>query len=390
MRRAAALALAIAFMVPVAVRGASDATTRGYQAFAAGDFAGALADFQQSLAQDGKSFDAYFGAGQAALYANDLRAASEYLDAAAALADRTKSPLVAGLLQEIRMRVRMQQARPLTAPVTIAMAAVDPLPLFSVLVNGRHAYFMLDTGAPNLVVDPDFAKELGLTLRGGFTGTFAGGRHATVRSTVVPSFQIGGVTLHNMEASAIPTRPIPFFGDKRVDGIIGTIFLSQFLATVDYPHGNLILRPRSDSAAFERSIGPDATSVPFWYVPDHYLFARGDVNVLTDRLFLVDSGLAGGGFSPTQATVADAYIGLDEIHTGTGVGGGGPVAVIPFTLNKLCLGTACRSGVRGLYTPSGSPLQNFPFRAAGIISHQFLEHFAWTIDFDAMRMVLQP
>jgi len=26
---------------------------------------------------------------------------------------------------------------------------------------------------------------------------------------------------------------------------------------------------------------------------------------------------------------------------------------------------------------------------AGIVSHQFLEHFAWTIDFDAMRMVLQ-
>lgn len=365
------------------------ALAQGNAAFAAGDFAGALADYRASIAQNGKTFAAYFGAAQAALYANDLRTATEYLDAAQVLADPKQAAPVKVLLAEVRSRISMQNAQPISRTVSIPMAAVDPLPLFSVQVNGRQAYFMLDTGAPNLVIDPNFAKELGLTMTGGFTGTFAGGKHAVVRDVLVPTFRIGGVTLHNVESSAIPTRPIPFFGEKRVDGIIGTIFLSQFLATIDYPNARLVLRPRSMSAAFEASLAPNATAIPFWYVPDHFLLARGSVNALNDQLFLVDSGMAGGGFGPSQQTVENANIGLDEIRTGTGVGGGGTVTIIPFTLDRLCLGTACRANVHGLYTPQGSPLQNFPFRVAGIVSHQFLEHFAWTIDFDAMRMVLQ-
>ncbi len=365
------------------------ALARGDQAFAAGDFATALADYRQSLSQDGKSFAAYFGAGQAALYANDVRAAAEYLDGAQILADAKQAGAVKMLLAELKSRVRIQQTQVLSRIISVPMTVVDPLPLVSVQVNGRQAYFLLDTGAPNLIIDPDFAKELGLKLQGGFTGTFAGGRQATVRSTVVPTFRIGSLTLHNVASSAVATRPIPFFGEKRVDGIIGTIFLSQFLTTVDYPNGRIIFRPRSASASFEQTVGTAATIVPFWYVPDHFLIARGSVNALADQLFLVDSGLAGGGFMPTQETVGAANIGLDEIHTGTGVGGGGRVAIIPFTLDRLCLGTACVPNVRGLYTPEGSPLGIFPFKVAGIISHDFLKHYAWTIDFDAMRMVLQ-
>jgi hypothetical protein len=365
------------------------ALSRGDQAFAAGDFATALADYRQSLSQESKSFAAYFGAGQAALYANDIRSAAEYLDGAQVLADTKQAGLVKLLLAELRSRVRAQQTHVLSQTVTVPMTVVDPLPLISVQVDGRQAYFMLDTGAPNLVIDPDFAKELGLKLQGGFSGTFAGGKHATVRSTVVPVFRIGTLTLHNVASSAVATRPIPFFGEKRVDGIIGTVFLSQFLTTVDYPNGRIILRPRSASASFEQTVGAGATIVPFWYVPDHFLIARGSVNALADQLFLVDSGLTGGGFMPTQETVGAANIGLDEIHTGTGVGGGGRVALIPFTLDRLCLGTACVPNVRGLYTPEGSPLGIFPFKVAGIISHDFLKHYAWTIDFDAMRMVLQ-
>lgn len=365
------------------------ALSSGEAAFAAGDFGAALADYRQSIAQDGKTFAAYFGAGQAALYANDLHAASEYLDGAQVLANARQSGAVRILLAEVRARIRVQQGHPISQTVTVPMTVVDPLPLISVQVKGRQAYFMLDTGAPDIVIDPDFAKDLGLKLQGGSTGTFAGGKHAIVRTTVLPAFQMGALTLHNVAASSSPTRPIPFFGDKRVDGIIGTIFLSQFLTTVDYPNGRLVLRPRAASATFESGLGANATVVPFWYVPDHYLIARGDVNVLKGQLFLVDSGLAGGGFMPTQETVGVANIGLDEIHTGTGVGGGGRVVIIPFTLNQLCLGTACVPNVRGLYTPEGSPLSIFPFKVAGIISHDFLKHYAWTIDFDAMRMVLQ-
>jgi len=144
------------------------ALSRGDQAFAAGNFTAALADYRQSLSQDGKSFAAYFGAGQAALYANDIRSAAEYLNGAQVLADAKQAGLVKLLLAELRSRVRAQQTHVLSQTVTVPMTVVDPLPLISVQVDGRQAYFMLDTGAPNLVIDPDFAKELGLKLQGGF------------------------------------------------------------------------------------------------------------------------------------------------------------------------------------------------------------------------------
>ncbi len=366
---------------------------QGDSAFAAGDFTTALAAYRQTLTADPNSFPANFGAAQIALYENNVQDAARYLNAAQRLSNPSQVPQIARLVGEVEARFRAQHAADaLHLPpqgVSVPMAAVDPLPLFSVQVDGRQVYFLLDTGAPNFVIDPDFAKELGLWVQGGQLGTFAGGRRATVRNTTIPTFRIGSLTLHKIAAGVLPTRPLPFFGSKRVDGVIGTIFLSQFLSTVDYPHAQLILRPRSNSAAFERSLGASAVAIPFWYVPDHFLLARGSVNALDNQLLLIDSGLAGGGFMPSQETVGAANIGLDQARAGQGIGGGGAVLVIPFTLDRLCLASVCQADIPGRYTPQGGPFGIFPFKVAGIVSHEFLKHYAWSIDFDAMRMVLQ-
>ncbi|MGB8520109.1 MAG: hypothetical protein WCD38_08080 [Candidatus Tumulicola sp.] len=63
------------------------------------------------------------------------------------------------------------------------------------------------------------------------------------------------------------------------DGIIGAALLRQFLSTLDYRNGRLILRPRSASNEFEAaSRAANATIVPMWLVPDHFIFARAAVN----------------------------------------------------------------------------------------------------------------
>ncbi len=114
----------------IAALALATALAQGNAAFTAGDFAGALTDYRASIAHDGKSFAAYFGAAQAALYANDLRSATEYLDAAQLLADAKQAVPVKVLLGEVQSRIRMQQAQPISRMVSIPMAAVDPLPLF--------------------------------------------------------------------------------------------------------------------------------------------------------------------------------------------------------------------------------------------------------------------
>jgi hypothetical protein len=360
--------------------------------FAAGRLDEAYAGYRSAAAANADSVAAMSDAGRSALFANDLAACRRYLLSALDLPG-AKAGVIQSWLDEADHRAAAaadpDAAKLPAAGIAIPMVDAEPLPLFTATVNGKTGYFMLDTGAPNIVIDPDFAKELGLTLSSGGIGHFAGGRTATVAVTQIQSFSIGGTTLHDQAATVLPTRGIPFFGIKRVDGILGTIFLSHYLATIDYPEKRLVLRPRSASSAWESGVPASATSVPFWYVPDHYLFARGSINGERDVMMLVDSGLAGGGFMPAPSTVTTARIALQDDKAGTGMGGGGSVTVVPFVADRLCLGAACQDSVRGLYTPGGSPFAIFPFAVAGGISHMFLEHYAVTFDFDAMRIVLQ-
>jgi hypothetical protein len=64
------------------------------------------------------------------------------------------------------------------------------------------------------------------------------------------------------------------------------------------------------------------------------------------------------------------------------------VTAVPFVAKSIKVGTAEQPDVRGLYTPEGAP--PFPFAVWGAVSNDFLKHYAYTVDFDAMKIVLAP
>lgn len=132
--------------------------------------------------------------------------------------------------------------------------------MVAVEVNGKPAHFLIDTGGPDIIIDPDFAKEVGATVVDDGVGVFAGGLRATVRRTVVDSFALGGLAVSKQAAGVLPTRGLPFGGKTSIDGVIGTGFLMHFLATIDYGHHALILAPRENVV-----VRPGATSVPMWF-----------------------------------------------------------------------------------------------------------------------------
>ena len=172
--------------------------------------------------------------------------------------------------------------------------------------------------------------------------------------------------------------------------MIGTRLLAHFIATIDYVHGDLVLRARGDSAAVEEdAAATDALVVPMLLVGDHFIFARGRINDGPNGWMLVDTGLAGGGLSPSKAALADSQIALDTAHAGTGVGAGGPVQVVPFTA-AVTLGTRRLERVAGLATPGGDPYGIFPFAMRGAVSHGYFRNVALTFDFPAMRLLMQP
>jgi len=68
----------------------------------------------------------------------------------------------------------------------------EPLPVVSVRVNGgQQVNFFLDTGDSEVLLDTDFARELGVPQFGAVEGTFSGGQHANVQNGRIESLTAG-------------------------------------------------------------------------------------------------------------------------------------------------------------------------------------------------------
>jgi hypothetical protein len=134
----------------------------------------------------------------------------------------------------------------------VTFVKTDPLPVINVRINdGKEVTFFLDTGGSEVTLDTDFAKELGIPQFGAVQGTFSGGQHAEVQLGRVESLTVGDWTIKNVPTAMLPLRQLSEgFGVKHIDGIIGTTLFYHFLTTMDYPHGELVLR-RKDARSLE-------------------------------------------------------------------------------------------------------------------------------------------
>jgi len=273
--------------------------------------------------------------------------------------------------------------------VRVKLVATDPLPLIAARVNGSAPVnFLIDTGASEVILDRDFAREVGATEFGASLGTFAADQKAEVIQAAVDSIVIGECRVSSVPVHLLPTRRFSgLYQDKRVDGVIGTRFLYLFAATVDYPNGELELSqphgadlPKGESAEID---------VPVWLAGDHYLVAEGAVNGRA-MLFFVDTGLAGLSFAAPASTLEIAGIAARPEDRLGGLGGGGAVTALRFSVDELDLGGAVAhqaQGVAGVFPPS---LENkFGFRIGGLISHAFFRPYAVTFDFTRMLLRLR-
>ena len=257
----------------------------------------------------------------------------------------------------------------------------DPLPVVKIRVNGSEPVnFLIDIGGAELIVDSQFAEEIGIEEFG--------------YEPVTEELQLGHGRVERLELSDFVVRNVPVhildirqfsetvFGGLRVDGVIGTVFLYHFLATLDYPRGELILRPHTEEARPQGAI-----VVPFWMAGDHFIVAWGTVSKSRPMLFLVDTGLAGKAFMAPESTLKEVGIVPDESKATEGVTIYGKVKEIPFAIDELTLGEAreCElEGVMGSFRVENK----FGFPIKGLISHQFFRNYALTLDFKGMRLFL--
>ena len=268
----------------------------------------------------------------------------------------------------------------------------DPLPLITVRVNGGdEVTFFIDTGGSEVALDTDFAKELGVPLFGTVQGTFSGGQHAEVQQGRIESLTVGDWTVKNLPVAMLPLRQLSEgLGAKQIDGIIGTTLFYHFLATLDFPHGELVLR-RKNATNLEQVVAASGKSVvvPFWIASDHFMVGWGRVETLPPALLFVDTGLAGAGVKLAESVIKEAGIKLEEDKASAGAGGGGKLKIVPYVVHRLSFGKVQEENVAGIYD-GPFPWENlFGFHLAGMVGHDFFKPYAVTFDFENMRILLE-
>jgi Aspartyl protease/Tetratricopeptide repeat len=268
----------------------------------------------------------------------------------------------------------------------------DPLPLVSVRVNGGdEVTFFIDTGGSEVALDTDFAKELGLPQFGKVQGTFSGGEHADVGQSRIDSLTAGDWTVKNLPVVTLALRQLSAgLGVKRIDGCIGITLFYHFLATLDYPHGELVLRRKTAESREEFAAASSGNvAVPFWIASDHFMVGWGRVEALPPTLLFVDTGLAGAGVKLAEPVIKQAGIKLEEDRAYEGAGGGGKLKIVPYTVRRLSFGDIQEDNVAGLYDGPFPWENTFGFHLAGMVGHDFFKPYAVTFEFDTMQIFLQ-
>ncbi len=269
----------------------------------------------------------------------------------------------------------------------------EPLPVVNVRVNSStEVTFFIDTGGSELLLDTDFAHELGVKSTGSSEGTFSGGQKAKVLSGKVDSLTLGDWTLYNVPVAMLPLRQLSAgFGVKHLDGCVGTNVLYHFLATLDYPHAKLVLRKKTakNLKEFEKATAGKTVAVPIWIASDHFMVAWGQINSTPPALLFIDTGLAGAGVKLGGSMLKAADIKLEEDKASEGAGGGGTLRTVPYVVQQVSLGDIKEENVAGLYDGPFPWENSFGFYLAGMVGHDFFKPYAVTFDFDNMRVLLQ-
>ena len=397
--------------------------------FQAGKFAEAAKLYSQILTQNPKDYSATLQLGRIALLSNRLDDAQKCQETAITLQPENADPKVM-LAETFYRRDDFQKAAAALSGVDVSnnklireqyptlnvamlesfkgqtpyelkgngvstrvkFVKTDPLPLVNVRVNGgKEVTFFIDTGGSEVTLDTNFAKELGVPQFGAVQGTFSGGQHTEVQLGRIESLTLGDWTVKNVPTAMLPLRQLSEgFGVKQIDGIIGTTLFYHFLATMDYPKGELVLRRKTakNLEEFIKSPGKKVT-VPIWMASDHFMVGWGRVETLPPTLLFVDTGLVGAGVKLAESVIKEAGIKLEENKATEGAGGGGTLKIVPYTVHQLSFGDIKEENVPGLYD-GPFPWENmFGFHLAGMVGHDFFKPYAATFDFQNMQIFLQ-
>ena len=259
-----------------------------------------------------------------------------------------------------------------------------------VSVNGSEPlWFIFDTGAGVTCLEMETAKELGVQMKGEIQARGAGEGSVTARFVSGVTLDMGGVELETEQVVALPFGMLePKFG-RRVDGILGYDYISQYVITIDYANEKIRIH---DPETFEYA--GSGTSVPIRIENGHPHLTAKLTPLGRDPIeaeFMVDTGAGGAlGFARPFIEKHDLLATLPKkmLFTGTGGVGGQSSSYVGRIESFELAGYEIESPICGFsqdQSGAGADRHN-----AGLLGGRILERFTVTIDYPGKQMIFEP
>lgn len=216
-----------------------------------------------------------------------------------------------------------QHARVATrSPIVIEAQFAGSTPFIPVQVNGQGPFwFILDTGANSCVLADSLAQVLGLEPLGEGEGSGAGGAigyHKYAPDAAI--FEVGGARCTCEHTISVDFSGQPAIIGRRVDGVLGSDFIAQFVVELDYDQSRVTLHDTTGYTYHGKGVEVPLTfvrRVPYLTaelavggrapVPRRLLIDTGSQDAVDDSLLLtapVLSDAEGGVGLGTRRTVS--------------------------------------------------------------------------------------
>jgi predicted aspartyl protease len=113
-----------------------------------------------------------------------------------------------------------------------------------IMLNGQRLMAMLDTGAPTIMVDADWAIRHGITYHAyEKVGSMGGGRSVQIGIAPMDSLRIAGVHQTGGAMEIGDLKPLSSTAGGPIDALVGADFLSVYAITLDFDNHRIRFQP---------------------------------------------------------------------------------------------------------------------------------------------------
>jgi predicted aspartyl protease len=265
------------------------------------------------------------------------------------------------------------------AAATIPMSLDGTHPSIEVLIDGRTARMVLDTGADQIALSAAAAERLGLKQEAGSTPGFGAAAPISAFKTTIADLSVAGFHQHAQDAYVVP-----FPQEFHYDGVLGTPFLTAFVTTTDYQRRIFTLSPHQACETTR-----DGASIPIRLESGKLLVwaTAGGVS----GWFSVDTG-AGNALTFFAPTVERLRLGdslAPSVQMITGISAGGYTRGALVRLPEVKIGPhAFEQVLAELSLDAQGYFANSPH--AGNLGGELWRRFTVTLDYRAGWMHLTP